>query len=119
MSEAFLFKIMRRLVAAGLIKTHRGRTGGISLGKQAAEITLLDVVKVTEDNFIMAECFDPEFGDCPLIDACMVNIALRAALNAFFNKLDQYSVADLTGNRPEMLTRLGLNSPVDEEALLV
>ena len=36
----------------------RGRKGGIRLGRPAAEITLLDTIKLTEDSFAMAECFE-------------------------------------------------------------
>ena len=58
MSELFLFKLIKPLVDAGLIETVRGRHGGIRLGRPAGEITLLDTIKLTEDNFAMAECFE-------------------------------------------------------------
>ncbi|WP_375672447.1 Rrf2 family transcriptional regulator, partial [Bartonella sp. AA16SXTY] len=52
-SELFLFKILQPLVEAGFVKTVRGRNGGVKLAKPAAEISVADVVKVTEDNFSM------------------------------------------------------------------
>ncbi|GAA5095368.1 iron-responsive transcriptional regulator RirA [Bartonella acomydis] len=94
-SELFLFKILQPLVEAGFIQTVRGRNGGIKLAKPAAEISVADVVKVTEDNFYMAECFDPEESHCPLIDFCGLNTALQKALNAFFDVLSAISLADL------------------------
>ena len=84
-SELFLFKIIQPLHKAGIMDTVRGRNGGVRLGRPAADITLFDVVRVTEENFAMAECF--EVGaetDCPLVDSCGFNSALREALNAFF-----------------------------------
>lgn len=57
-SELFLFKILQPLVEAGLMETVRGRKGGVRLGKPAADITLYEVVRVTEENFAMAECFE-------------------------------------------------------------
>ena len=57
-SELFLFKLIKPLVEAGLLQTVRGRKGGIKLGRPANEITLLDTVKLTEENFAMAECFE-------------------------------------------------------------
>ncbi len=57
-SELFLFKILQPLVAGGFVQTVRGRNGGIRLAKPAGEITLLDIVRTTEDNFAMAECFE-------------------------------------------------------------
>jgi Rrf2 family iron-responsive transcriptional regulator len=108
MSELFLFKLIKPLVEAGLIETVRGRHGGIRLGRPAAEITLLDTVKLTEENFAMAECFEGGDVACPLVDACDLNAALREALGAFFNVLDSYTVADLVEKRVSLRERLGL-----------
>ncbi|AFR26221.1 iron-responsive transcriptional regulator [Bartonella quintana RM-11] len=94
-SEFFLFKILQPLVEAGFIQTVRGRNGGIKLAKPAAEISVADVVKVTEDNFSMAECFNTAKSNCPLIDFCGLNTALQKALNAFFDVLSMISLADL------------------------
>jgi Rrf2 family iron-responsive transcriptional regulator len=111
-SELFLFKLIRPLVEGGLLDTVRGRKGGIRLGRPADGITLLDVVKLTEENFAMAECFEGD-GDilCPLAGACDLNAALREALGAFFDVLESYSIADLAGKRQSLRGRLGLELP--------
>src|SRR5690606_10345597 len=109
LSELFLFKILQPLVENGLIETVRGRNGGVRLGKPADQITLFDVVRVTEDNFAMAECFENDAVDCPLVDSCGVNEALRKALNAFFEVLESYSIADLVEARPNMRNLLGID----------
>ncbi|MBI4923240.1 MAG: iron-responsive transcriptional regulator RirA [Devosia nanyangense] len=108
-SELFLFKLIRPLVEAGLLETVRGRKGGIRLGRPAAEITLLDTVKLTEENFAMAECFEGG-GDvlCPLADNCDLSGALHEALAAFFEVLDGYTIADLAHKRTSLRRRLGL-----------
>ena len=108
-SELFLFKLIKPLVEAGLIETVRGRKGGIRLGRPATEITLLDTIKLTEESFAMAECF--EGGSdvlCPLADACDLNGALREALGAFFDVLESYTIADLADKRLSLRKRLGL-----------
>src|SRR5690606_31730630 len=109
MSELFLFKLIKPLVEAGLIETVRGRHGGIRLGRPASEITLLDTIKLTEENFAMAECFEGGDVACPLVDACDLNAALREALGAFFEVLERYTIADLVGKRRSMRERLGLD----------
>ena len=76
-SELFLFKILQPLVEAQLVETVRGRNGGVRLARPAGEINLFDVVRVTEENFSMAECFDNDAAECPLIDSCNLNAALR------------------------------------------
>lgn len=108
LSELFLFKIVQPLVEHGLVKTVRGRNGGIGLARPAEEITLLDVVRATEDSFAMAQCFEDEHADCPLIDACALNSALREALNAFFAVLSRHTIADLIARRATVNSLLGL-----------
>jgi Rrf2 family iron-responsive transcriptional regulator len=82
----------------------------VRLGRAAEKITLFDVVKVTEDSFAMAECFEDD-GDveCPLIDSCGLNSALRKALNAFFDVLSQYTIDDLVKARPQINFLLGID----------
>ena len=110
-SELFLFKILQPLHKAGLVETLRGRNGGVKLGRAADKITLFDVVRVTEDSFSMAECFDEGVQDCPLIDSCGLNSALRKALNAFFDVLSEYTIDDLVKARPQIHMLLGLDVP--------
>jgi Rrf2 family iron-responsive transcriptional regulator len=111
-SELFLFKIIRPLVDAGLLKTVRGRHGGIRLGRPAGEITLLDAVRLTEESFALAECFEGGDAACPLIAGCDLSAALREALDAFFSVLESYSIADLAGKRIALRERLGLGLDV-------
>lgn len=109
-SELFLFKILQPLTRAGIIETVRGRNGGVRLPKPASEITLFDVVRVTEDSFAMAECFEAGEVECPLVDSCGLNSALRKALNAFFEVLQQYTIDDLVKARPQIGLLLGLET---------
>ncbi len=110
-SELFLFKLIKPLVEGGLIETVRGRKGGIRLGRPAGEITLLDAVKLTEENFALAECFEGSDVHCPLADSCDLSGALHEALRAFFDVLDSYTIADLADRRTSLRRRLGLAEP--------
>lgn len=117
-SELFLFKLIKPLVEARLIETVRGRRGGIKLGRPADDITLLDTIKLTEENFAMAECFEGGDVSCPLVDNCDVNSALREALGAFFNVLDSYTIADLAAKRRSIRDLLGLRFEEMEPVLI-
>lgn len=107
-SELFLFKLIRPLVDNGLLETVRGRHGGIRLGRAADQITLLDVYRLTEESFALAECFE-EGADCPLVGECDLNGALREALGAFFEVLEKHTIADLASKRRSLRERLGLS----------
>jgi len=109
LSDLFLFKILQPLVEHGFVETVRGRHGGVRLAKPAEDISLFDVVRVTEDNFAMAECFENDDAECPLVESCGLNEALRNALNAFFEVLAGYTIRDLAESKPDMRLRLGLD----------
>lgn len=109
-SEAFMFKVLQNLVAAGFVETVRGRAGGVRLARPAKDIALVEVVRVMEGGFAMAECFEDDGADCPLIDHCELNTALREALGAFFTVLERYSIADLVQARARVPSLLGLRT---------
>jgi len=109
MSELFLFKLIKPLVENKLLVTVRGRKGGVRLGRPANEITLLDTIKLNEESVAMAECFEGSTDcHCPLAGACDLSAALHEALQAFFDVLDGYTIADLAGKKRSLRERLGL-----------
>ena len=57
----------------------------------------------------MAECFENDAVECPLVDSCELNAALREALGAFFTVLSQYTIARLVHSRRNVRDLLGLN----------
>lgn len=102
MSEAHLFKILKVLVSNNLIRTLRGRNGGIMLARPAEEITVGEVVRAAEESFLLAECFDSGRRDCPLITSCGFNGILHEALEAFMSVLDAHTIAELAEDRTEI-----------------
>ncbi len=105
MSEDHAAKVIARLADLGFVQTLRGRSGGVRLARPAAEVNIGEVVRATEDNLTLVECFDPATNQCPIAPACALAPALDEALNAFFAVLDRYSLADLTA-KPRALERL-------------
>ena len=116
-SETFLFKVVQSLVAAGLLDSVRGRAGGIRLARPARDIGLVEVVRVTESSFALAECFEEEGADCPLIENCVLNTALREALAAFFDVLSRYTIADLVAPHAQLTRLLNIPSEPDQAIL--
>ncbi|MBA3854402.1 MAG: Rrf2 family transcriptional regulator [Gemmatimonas sp.] len=105
MSEDHLAKVIARLSQLGYVETIRGRDGGARLARPAAEIIVGAVVRATEDNLNLVECFDPETNQCPTAPACALAPALDEALTAFLAVLDRYTLAHLVA-KPRALTRL-------------
>ncbi|HVH39843.1 MAG TPA: Rrf2 family transcriptional regulator [Gemmatimonadaceae bacterium] len=98
-------KVVARLAALGYVETTRGRVGGVRLARDPADIVVGDVVRATEDNLTLVECFDPVTNQCPIAPACLLAPTLGAALDAFFEVLDRRTLADLT-KRPRELAQL-------------
>lgn len=93
-SRAHLMKVANQLTRAGFLKATRGRTGGLALAKRPEKIRLSDVVRATEPDFALVECFTPE-NNCLITPRCRLKGALKEALNAFVETLDRYTLADL------------------------
>jgi len=98
-SRNHLVKVVHNLATQEFIHTSRGRGGGITLARPAAEINIGDVVRHTEVNFHLVECFDRERNRCPIAAACSLKNALSEAQRAFIAVLDSYTLADVVDNK--------------------
>ena len=105
MSEDHAAKVIARLAELGFVHTVRGRSGGVRLARPAEQINVGQVVRATEDNLNLVECFDPVTNRCPIAPSCVLAGALDDALNAFLGVLDRYTLADLSA-KPRVLERL-------------
>lgn len=93
-SRAHLMKVASQLTRAGFLKATRGRTGGLALAKRPDKIRLGDVVRATEPDFALVECFTAG-NDCLITPRCRLKGVLKEALVAFVGTLDRYTLADL------------------------
>lgn len=103
-SEAHLMKVVHYLGRAGYIETVRGKGGGIRLGRAPGDIVIGDVIRRTESDLDLAECF-ADTSCCRLRGACHLHGVLQEALQAMFLVLDSYTLADLLEQSP------GLGAP--------
>ncbi|WP_028784530.1 Rrf2 family transcriptional regulator [Thalassobacillus devorans] len=101
-SENHLSKIVHQLNKLDMLKTIRGRSGGIRLAKHPEEINVGDVVRKMEDDFILLECFDRGSDHCVITPACKLKHVLNDALEAFLEILDEYTLQDLLSNKSRL-----------------
>ena len=95
-SHNHMVKVAHNLAQHGLVQTTRGRRGGIRLAPAAEQMRVGDVVRLTEPNWHLVECFNADgLRHCALLPSCRLNTALHQALGQFFSVLDGYTVADL------------------------
>ncbi len=105
-SRNHLVKVVHSLGKTGLIKTERGKLGGIRLAMPADQIMVGDVVRKMEVNFHLVECFCPAHNQCPITPVCDLKRVLEEAFEKFMNELDRYTIADMVGEREPMMALL-------------
>ena len=99
LSRNHLMKVANNLAAGGYVQAVRGNRGGIRLARPPAEINIGAVVRYTEPDMNLVECFCPS-GACRIESGCLLRSALRGALRAFLGVLDGYSLGHLLQSRP-------------------
>ena len=99
-SRSHLTKVVVHLSNAGFLQSIRGRSGGLRLARAPAAIRVGEVLRSTEDDQRLVECFGPAAPQaCRLMPGCRLARALQQALQQFFEPLDALSLADLA--RPQ------------------
>jgi Rrf2 family nitric oxide-sensitive transcriptional repressor len=105
-SKAHLMKVAHQLGVHGFLETVRGRNGGLRLARPADQIRLGDVVRATEEDFDLVECFNAQTNSCLITGPCRLKNILARALKAYFAVLDEYTLADLAGKHPALVKLL-------------
>jgi len=105
-SNNHLIKVVNNLGKLGLLEVRRGRQGGVRLARAPEDIGIGEVVRMTEPDFHMVECFDGPTNTCPIVRVCGLIKPLAAAKEAFLASLDGYTLADaISGQRQPKLRR--------------
>ena len=93
-SQPHLMKITHLLGQRGWLETTRGKNGGIRLAMPPEQINLGAVVRDTEHDFELVECF-VEGNSCTLSGQCGLTAIFNGALQHFLQHLDNYTLADV------------------------
>ena len=87
LTQATAAKVIKALVAAGLVETHRGTRGGCQLARPVSQISIAEVVEAIEGPIALTACVDGAEEPCSVQQGCFmggnwnrVNTALRDAL---------------------------------------
>lgn len=94
-SRNHLVKVVHNLGLDGYILTTRGRHGGLKLARSAKEILIGEVVRSTEPDFDLLECFNPVTDKCVISKSCSLKSVIFDAQAGFLDVLDKYTLADI------------------------
>ena len=91
---SFLAKIISQLSIAGLLHTSRGARGGVTLAREAKDITLLEVIEAIDGPIQLNECVGNN-GTCSFEDNCPLRPVWCDAQEELVNRLKGTNFADM------------------------
>ncbi len=103
-SRNHLVKVVHELGLNGYILTSRGKHGGIKLARAPEDIVIGQVVRTTEPDFDLLECFNEKADQCVITNVCNLKSVLFNARSNFLSDLDKYTLADVTKVAPKQLS---------------
>ena len=107
-SRAHLLKSATHLGQLGYLTTVRGRSGGVTLALAPERISLGAVVREVEGTCEFVECFNSETNTCPIAGVCKLTALFHQAIEAFYQELDDVTLADLVRDGDQMRGRLAV-----------
>lgn len=107
-SRHHLVKVVHDLGRSGYLETRRGIGGGFTLARPPEEIRLGDIVRLGKESETVIDCMDEANRACRLFPACRLKGVFDEAAAAFFEVLDNYTLADVVKQTAKMRAMLGV-----------
>ena len=92
--EKFLFQISNDLIDKKLIKSLRGPKGGYSLGRNASDISVADVIESLDKSMAPVACLDNS-DSCEISGNCAQQNMWSDVEQTLISKLEMISIKDL------------------------
>lgn len=93
-------KLMKSLVKAGLVTSHRGVHGGYSLEQPASEITVAHVIEAVEGPIALTACVDTSAEQCCYENFCPMNGKWNRVNTAVTDALHNVTLAEMINDLP-------------------
>jgi Rrf2 family iron-sulfur cluster assembly transcriptional regulator len=103
----YLSKIMKDLVAGGLVRSHIGSKGGFTLAKLASSITIKDVYETVERPLVLMDCLERGADYCSYCSVCTQKSIWEEAqkvLADFLGRISINDIADRQGLKERLIT---------------
>lgn len=101
-SKNHLMKVAHRLGQLNVLKTIRGKSGGLQLDIPPESINLGRLIQQLEPHFFIVECLDKKNGKCVISSACRLKHILSEAKDNFIQTLEKYTLKDIVQEREQL-----------------
>ena len=88
-------KLLNALVKGGLVFSHRGASGGYTLGRPAEDITAADIIQAVEGPISLTACVDGSDEECGIQLDCPMSGNWNKVNQAIQKALKEVSLAEL------------------------
>lgn len=89
----FSLKILRKLVAAGIVRSYKGTQGGYEIARPLDEISLYDVIRTLEGEYHISRCQDEDY-NCGRREPCKFRKVFCEISRDVQTKLESYKFSD-------------------------
>jgi len=110
-SRNHLMKVVHQLNRKGYIHSIRGKHGGLKLRLAPEEINVGVLVRETEQDMNLVECF-ASGNQCVITPVCGLKRMFAEALSSFLKTLDSYTLADVlpSHHKPQLVRLLQISA---------
>ena len=104
--EDLLHKVMQQLSAKGVVKAHRGRSGGFRLAKPAEQVTVLEIIDILQGKLNINRCFVGP-NRCKRQDICWLRKKLKTVQDEMHHFFDSITLVDLLHKEDGLASEAG------------
>jgi len=92
---SYLEKVVPSLRKAGLVRSERGASGGYSLTRDPAEITVADALRALGGDILSVQCVGRKETACPKVGSCAVHSVWDRLYDRIDETLERITLKDL------------------------
>ena len=101
LSERYLEQLMTKMKKAGLVTSSRGSAGGYCLAKDAADISVGDILRAVEGNLNPVDCSIEAEASCENADFCVAKYVWQTVNDSINQAVDGISLSELVAKIPD------------------
>jgi len=102
--KVFLPKIVQRLAQAGLLRAHRGPSGGIALSRPPDQINMRQIIEAMDGPIALNTCLILP-GECPRESICPIHEVWVKTQENLLASLESITLAHLVARGKELISQ--------------